>query len=36
MRRDRRNDGTFSLQVTERYPASLEMDKTWEINEGLF
>jgi hypothetical protein len=22
-------------QVTEHYPASLDKDKTWEINEGL-
>jgi hypothetical protein len=27
--------GHFTSQVTEHYLASLDMDKTWEINEGL-
>ena len=28
--------GHSTSQVTEHYQASLDMDKTWEINEGLF
>ena len=28
--------GHSNSQVTEHYLASLDMDKTWEINEGLF
>jgi len=28
--------GHSTSQVTEHYLASLDMDKTWEINEGLF
>ena len=27
--------GHSTSQVTEHYLASLDMDKTWEINEGL-
>jgi hypothetical protein len=28
--------GHSTSQVTEHYLASLDMDKTWGINEGLF
>jgi hypothetical protein len=28
--------GHSTSQVTEHYLASLDMDKTWEINKGLF
>ncbi len=28
--------GHSTSQVTEQYLASLDMDKTWEINKGLF
>jgi integrase len=28
--------GHSTSQVTEHYLASLDMEKTWEINEGLF
>jgi hypothetical protein len=28
--------GHSTSEVTEHYLASLDMDKTWEINEGLF
>jgi len=28
--------GHSTTQVTEHYLASLDMEKTWEMNEGLF
>ena len=28
--------GHSASQVTEHYPASPDMDKTWEIKEGVF